>query len=322
MDKFVTDQAEGLRRLLARDGPQVIAVTGGAGSPGRTTTVVNLAAALTGLGKQVLVIDECGGERSASAMPTGAVHAGTHIERVEAVLRDTLPLAEAIERHPPGYGVLCVPRALGARIAGDAFAKLWHHSADVVLIDAQLGDDGALSPLALNAHDVLLVARTDSQGVTATYACIKRLHFAHAIGQFRVVVNHVQNAAEARIVLDNLVGVASRYLAVALECAGYVAADPHMARAVELARPIVDAFPSTLAARDFRSVADEVQHWPLRPALAACAAASADPHAAAQAARITEVSAVSTVTGMAEGDAPTEGWPTGPSERRRPMHHA
>jgi flagellar biosynthesis protein FlhG len=301
LDKFVTDQAEGLRRLLAREGARVIAVTGGAGAPGRTTTVVNLAAALTGTGHQVLVIDECGGERSVSALLGGA-HAVEHIDRFDAAL----PLADAIERHAPGFGVLTVPRRHAARYTGEALGKLLHGFADIVLIDAQLDDDGALSPLALNAHDVLLVTRTDAQAITVTYACIKRLHFAHAIGQFRVVANHVQHPADAQTVLDNLVGVASRYLAVALERAGCVAADPHMPRAVELARSIVDAFPSTVAARDYRSIAAELPHWPMRPALAA----------------LTDVPEVSTETSIAGAASAPAGWQTGPSAPRRATHHA
>ncbi len=58
-----------------------------------------------------------------------------------------------------------------------------------------------------------------------------------------------------------------RYLTVALENAGCVTADPRMTRAVELSRCVVDAFPSTPAARDFRKVAGELQYWPMRPAM-------------------------------------------------------
>lgn len=298
MDKFVTDQAEGLRRLLAREGPRVIAVTGGAGSPGRTTTVVNLAAALTAVGRRVLVIDECGGER-----PVAALSGGGRGARFDAALREGLPLADAIERHAPGFDVLTAPRTSDAQPR-----DLLDGLADVVLIDAQLDDAGALSPLALNAHDVLLVTRTDAQAITATYACIKRLHFAHAIAQFRVLANHVQHLADAQIVLDNLVGVASHYLAVALERTGCVAADPHMPRAVELARPIVDAFASSAAARDYRRIAAELPHWPLRPALAS--------------ARLTDVPEVSTVTSLADAATARAGWQTGPTAARRPTHHA
>ena len=60
--KFVSDQAEGLRRLLARHGSRAIAVTGGTAGVGCSTTVVNLAAALAAQGKDVLVGDEHAGQ--------------------------------------------------------------------------------------------------------------------------------------------------------------------------------------------------------------------------------------------------------------------
>jgi flagellar biosynthesis protein FlhG len=40
-----------------------------------------------------------------------------------------------------------------------------------------------------------------------------------------------------------------------------------MARALELSRCVVDAFPSTPAARDYRHLAAELQYWPMRPAM-------------------------------------------------------
>jgi flagellar biosynthesis protein FlhG len=265
LDKFVIDQAEGLRRLLAREGSRVIAVTGGPGAPGRTTAVVNLAAALTAHGKDVLIIDECLGPRSVSGLLGGVRGAGNFA----AVMRGEMQLDEAVGRHALGFGVLAASREHRAQYSSAQLNKVLTGPADFVLIDAQLDAEGALSPLAMHAHDLLIVMRVSAQAITDAYACMKRLHFAHAIGQFRVLANHVEQAHDAQAALENLAGVASRYLTVSLESAGCVAADPHMARAVQLSRCIVDAFPSTAAARDFRHVAAELPHWPMRPALSA-----------------------------------------------------
>jgi flagellar biosynthesis protein FlhG len=265
LDKFVIDQAEGLRRLLAREGSRVVAVTGGAGSPGRTTAVVNLAAALTGHGKDVLVIDECLGPRSVCATVGGVRGAGSFA----AVMRGERTLEEAVGRHALGFGVLAASRDNRSQYTSQQLQKVLSGPADIVLIDAQLDAEGALSPLAMHAHDVLLVMRIGAQAITDAYACMKRLHFAHAIAQFRVLANYVSSLNDAQAAIENLAGVASRYLSVSLESAGYVAADPHMARALQLARCIVDAFPSTAAARDFRHLADELPHWPMRPAVSA-----------------------------------------------------
>ncbi|MCX4164759.1 MULTISPECIES: MinD/ParA family protein [Paraburkholderia] len=263
MDKRVPDQAEGLRRLLAGGRARVISVTGGSPRAGATTTVLNLATALAEQGKDVLVIDECSGEGSISSTLGGVRCTGSFIE----VARGELPLERAVLRHPLGFGVLAASRANREGCTPSQLAAMVDGCADIVLIDAQLGREGALSALALQAHDVMIVMRVAAQSITETYACLKRLHYAHAIAQFRVVVNHVQSIDDARTAFDNLAGVAGRYLSVALEAAGCIAADVRIVRALELSRCVVDAFPSTPAARGYRHLAAQLQYWPMRPAM-------------------------------------------------------
>jgi flagellar biosynthesis protein FlhG len=263
LDKFVLDQAEGLRRLLARAGSRVVAVTAGAVGVGSTTTVVNLAAALAEQGKDVLVIDECLGENSVSAQLGGVRGAGNF----SAVVRGEMALEEAVGRHALGFAVLAASRGNREGCTPEQLAVVLSGPADIVLIDAQLDREGALSALAMQSNDVMIVTRIAGQAITDAYACMKRLHYAHAIPQFRVLVNHVQSASDAHAAFENLAAVAGRYLTVSLEDAGCIAADPRMARAVELSRCVVDAFPSTPAARDYRHVAAELQYWPMRPAM-------------------------------------------------------
>jgi flagellar biosynthesis protein FlhG len=175
-------------------------------------------------------------------------------------------LQDAVTRTPFGFSLLAAPR--DERISHDAgqCRALLDGPADIVLIDTQLDRNGALSSLAAQAHDFLIVTRVAAAAITEAYACMKRLHYAHAIGQFRVLMNHVQNATDAATAFENLSGVASRYLAVSLAQAGYVAEDARVSRALELARCAVEAFPATPAARDYRQIAAELLHWPMRPA--------------------------------------------------------
>jgi flagellar biosynthesis protein FlhG len=261
LDKFVLDQAEGLRRLLTNAGSRVVAVAGGPAGIGCTSTVANLAAALAIHGRDVLVIDERQNAGSLSKMlglnDTGAL---------ASVMSGRRFLQDAVTRTPFGFSLLAAPR--DERISHDAgqCRALLDGPADIVLIDSQLDRNGALSSLAAQAHDFLIVTRVAAAAITEAYACMKRLHYAHAIGQFRVLVNHVQNATDAVTAFENLSGVASRYLAVSLAQAGYVAEDARVSRARELARCAVEAFPATPAARDYRQIAAELLHWPMRPA--------------------------------------------------------
>ncbi|RDU98356.1 MinD/ParA family ATP-binding protein [Trinickia dinghuensis] len=263
MAKQVTDQAEGLRRLLAKSGSRVVAVTGGPMGVGCTSTIVNLAAGLAALGKDVLVIDERLGVNSVSAMLGGLRGAGL----LRAVLDGEIALEQACARHELGFSVLAASRENCAGYSAAQLGVLLAGPADVVLVDARLDRQGALSSLAAQAHDVLIVTRVAASAITEAYACMKRLHFEHAIAQFRVLVNHVSSHADAQTAFDNLAEVAARYLTVSIEDAGCVAADPLMERSLELGRCVVDAFPSAPSARDFRHVAAEMLYWPMRPAM-------------------------------------------------------
>lgn len=262
MDKHVTDQAEGLRRLLSRSGSRVVAVTGGPTGVGCTSTVVNLAAALAGLGKDVLVIDECLGVNSVSSMVGGVHGAGS----LRALLEGEIGIQEAAPRHELGFSVLAASRENCAGYSAAKLRVMLSGPADVVLIDARIDRKGALSLLGAQAHDVMIVTRVAAQAITEAYACMKRLHYEHAIGQFRVLVNHVSSLADAHTTFENLAEVAGRYLTVSIAHAGCVASDPLMEHSLELGRCVVDAFPSAPAARDYRHVAAEMLYWPMRPA--------------------------------------------------------
>jgi flagellar biosynthesis protein FlhG len=184
-----------------------------------------------------------------------------------AVVRGEISLDAAVARHALGFSVLSASRSNREGYTAAQLSVVLDGPADIVLIDAQLDRFGQLSALAMQAHDLLIVTRVAAQAITDAYACMKRLHYAHGIGQFRVLVNHVHSVTDAHTAFENLAGVAGRYLTVSLEGAGCIAADPRMARALELSRCVVDAFPSTPAARDYRHLAAELQYWPMRPAM-------------------------------------------------------
>ncbi|PRG90838.1 flagellar biosynthesis protein FlhG [Burkholderia multivorans] len=248
MDKRTIDQAEGLRRLLAGRGSRIVAVTGGPTGVGCTSTVVNVAAALAALGKDVLVVDERADAHSAAATLAGAWLRDGERTRVTA-----------------GFWLCASAQAARAGYGDAQLSDFVDGPADIVLIDAQRGADGTLSTLAREAHDVLIVTRVAAHAITEAYACMKRLHFAHATAQFRVLVNHVGSHADAKTAFDNLAGVASRYLTVSIADAGCVSADPLVEHARALTRSAVDAFPSSPAARDYRKIAADLLYWPMRP---------------------------------------------------------
>ena len=132
----------------------------------------------------------------------------------------------------------------------------------LVLIDAVPGSDGALSPLAAGADHILVVCAATTDAITKTYLCIKKLHYAHALANLRVLVNEVADPAQAKCLLANLAATGSRYLGMALEPAGFVRADPFLAQARRLNLTVVQAFKASAAAQDFLQIASSLVTWP------------------------------------------------------------
>jgi len=236
MSKLVADQADGLRRLLTNTPTRVIAVAGMRGGDGVTTTAMNLAAALVHQGKDVSLIDEQRPDQGSAAAVWGIDVAGV----------------------AAGCGVEVLPTPHAS-----ADPRTFRHSG-VVLIDAALDEEGRLSPLAQRADELVLVLQPNAASVTTTYAGIKRLHYAHGLMQLRFLVNRASGIDEAQKIMTNLANTGSRYLAVSLEPAGCVHADAHHADARRLGRTVVEAFPSSPAAVDFRRIAADVLRWPWR----------------------------------------------------------
>eukprot|EP01038_Epipyxis_sp_PR26KG_P020139 gene20139-28503_t len=115
-----------------------------------------------------------------------------------------------------------------------------------------------LSALAQGADELLLVLQPHPACITSAYAGIKRLHYAHALQQMRFLVNGVTDVDAARKVMSNLANAGSRYLALSLQPAGWVRSDARLADAWRLRQGVVEAFPASAAAVDFRRIADDM----------------------------------------------------------------
>lgn len=165
-----------------------------------------------------------------------------------------LNLAAALAQQ--GRDVLLLDERKGPQVAPPA------RGGRLVLVDAVLGHDGALSPLAASADHILVVCAVSSEAITQTYLCIKKLHHAHALAKLRVLVNGAADPAQARRLLANLAATGSRYLGMALEPAGFVRADPFLAQASRLNLSVVQAFSASAAARDFLQIASDLVNWP------------------------------------------------------------
>lgn len=261
-----TDQATGLRRLVAPRPVRVVAVTGGKGGVGKTNVSVNLAVALAELERRVMLLDADLGLANVDVV------LGLHPPfDLSHVIRGERELQEIVMQGPGGIQV--IPGASGvkqmaalseAEHAGliQAFSDLGA-DLDTMVVDTAAGISDTVISFARAAHEVLIVVCDEPASLTDAYAIIKLLNRDHGQTRFRVLANMVQSNQEGHELYNKLCRVTDRYLDVMLGYMGSIPHDEALRKAVRGQRAVVQAYPRSRVAQAFRSLARKIDALPM-----------------------------------------------------------
>jgi len=289
------DQAEGLRRLLVRNHTQVVLLLAGKAGVGRTSTTVNLASALSRLGKAVLVLDE---NQSSSNI---ADQLGLHgrYDLLDIAQQKCKSEQALLSKH--GFSVLPAARAINAlaqmnrseqRGLGDVLAEVGD-STDVMLVEVampvlmqsadlrQCYQQSMVRPMLVSRENgmlglagvssgfasgvtLLVVMDATVSGITDSYALIKKLALESACLQFEIVVNRVTDERAARLVFENMAKVALRKLSVRLEYLGCIPRDDRFKHASRYGTPVSEAYPAAVSANSYRDIAQGLLRLPMQ----------------------------------------------------------
>lgn len=261
---FRLDQAAGLRRLFGSSQLQVITFTAGCEGVGRSSAVANVAAILARLGKEVLVIDE----NVATDDISQYFGARSRLDLLH-VLNGEVRMADTLLRPMPGLNVLPAVKAaqkLGrlTRAQQNAFFAALQHlerPVDVILVDASTAHPQGCSPFALASHETVVVLSGTGASITEAYALIKKISQRYARRHFRILVNKVRSAADARSIYDNIAVVARQRGIAHLDYAGSIPLDDEMRQASLLGKPLIQCSPESAAAEALRDLASDMLYW-------------------------------------------------------------
>lgn len=247
----VDDQAEGLRRMLDGSQTQVITLVAGKRGMGRTSVTLNLAAAMSCAGRDVLVLDE----NPAPHNLTDSLGLFARFDLLD-VVQGRCQLKDAV-LSGKGYAILPIARMmrvlekltpLEQHLLEKALAEA-SSGVDVMLVDAaMLEGHAAVSSSLASGVRLLVVMDATANGITESYSLIKRLALENARLRFEVVVNKVANEQVARLVFGNMEKVARSKLAARLEYLGFIPLDERLKRATQLGRSVVEAYPASISA--------------------------------------------------------------------------
>jgi flagellar biosynthesis protein FlhG len=263
---MIDDQASSLRRRNQSKQIKVVAVTGGKGGVGKTSITLNTAIAAAKLGKKVMVLDADLGLANVDVM------LGLRVERnLSHVLNGDCTLDEILVTGP--YGVKIAPATSGTKSMTElsnhehaglirAFSEL-RTPIDMLVIDTAAGISDMVVSFSRAAQDVVIVVCDEPTSLTDAYALIKILNREHGVFKFKVVANMVRSEREGRELFSKLSKVTSRFLDVAIELNAIVPFDENVRKSVRKQSAVVDAFPSSPAAKAITKLAEEMCSWPI-----------------------------------------------------------
>ena len=244
--------------------PHTIAVASGKGGVGKTTTAINLAAAMVNAGQRTLLLDTDLGLANVDVM-LGLSPRFTLAD----VFSGRCELADTVLDGPNGLRV--IPAASGkqhmAQLSPQEHAGLVHALSelptpvDVLVIDNAAGIADSVLTFCQAAQDVVVVVCDEPASVTDAYALIKVLNRDRGVSRVQVLANSVLDAAEGPALFDKLQRVSARFLDVTLNYLGAIPRDEWLRRAVQRQETVVDAFPSAPSASAFRDIARRARQW-------------------------------------------------------------
>jgi flagellar biosynthesis protein FlhG len=259
-EKTVSGEQARKKNYPPREG-RVIAVTSGKGGVGTTNVVVNLALALTLRGEKVLVLDADVGLANIDILlglnpPYNLNH----------VLRGEKKVSEVVVTGPGGMKV--IPAGLGVQeltnLTTEQRILLLSELAplgkevDIFLIDTGAGISSNVIYFNLAAQENLVITSPEPTSITDAYALMKILSVGYAKHHFKLLINSVKDATEAKEVYQSLSSITEKFLDLSLDYWGYVLYDQNISRAVKHQKIAVELYPNSCASQCFFSLAKKI----------------------------------------------------------------
>ncbi|GLS84131.1 MinD/ParA family ATP-binding protein [Paraferrimonas haliotis] len=251
---------------MTLNGVKVIAVTGGKGGVGKTSTAINTAVALAEKGKRVLVLDADLGLANVDVM------LGLRADRnLSHVINGECGLDDILLEGPSGIQI--IPATSGYQSMVELSAKQhvglirafseMRSECDVLIVDTAAGISDMVLSFARASQDVMVVVCDEPTSITDAYALIKLLSRDYGVFRFRVVANMVRSLREGQELFAKLSRVTDRFLDVAIEQVATIPFDDNLRQSIRKQSVVVTAYPNSPAAIAYQGLASKILSWPV-----------------------------------------------------------
>lgn len=245
---------------------QTIAISGGKSGVGKSTIAINLAMALSEMGREVLLLDANLGLGNIDVLlGIGGDH------DLSDVLNGDCELSQILLEGPGGIKI--VPGARGneemarlSQIQHIGIVNLFSDSAldaDTLVVDTEAGlSDSGLS-FSQASREVVVVVTDEPSSLQDAFATIEALSTdIPQCDRFRIIANKVDSSKHGLELYQRLCTLTYETLDVVLDFCGSIPLDSQLNNAVCEKRAVLEAYPAARSARSIRELATRVEHWP------------------------------------------------------------
>lgn len=251
------DQADKLRKKIKEQNApkhiaRVITVTSGKGGVGKSSVTVNLAIALSRLGKRVVILDADFGLANIEVM----LGIRPFYNLADLMFKGK-SLSDIITRGPENIGFISGGSGIQelTNLTKDQIVYLIYklseldQSADIIIIDTGAGITDTVLEFATASSEILLVTTPEPTSITDSYALLKTLNrkanFAADNTIIRMIANRITRDDNGEEIYRKLNVVVSRFLKLKLDYLGYLPMDTSVSKAVMRQLPAIIAFPES-----------------------------------------------------------------------------
>lgn len=245
--------------------PLVFSVTSGKGGVGKTNISVNLACALSQMGKRVVILDADLGLANVDVILGLAPKLNLfHLFNEGVTIKDILFPT------PYGFGILPAASGVSDMVNLSTGQKLdllesmdfLEGAIDHLIVDTGAGINDNVLYFNIAAQERLVVLTTEPTSLTDAYALIKVLKTHHGVDRFRVLVNMARDEKTAKEIFVKLYNACDHFLeGVSLDFVGFIPMDPNVRKAVIAQTPFTVQSPGCPASMAIGRVAQKINTW-------------------------------------------------------------
>ncbi|TYQ13178.1 UNVERIFIED_CONTAM: flagellar biosynthesis protein FlhG [Acetivibrio alkalicellulosi] len=273
------DQAEKLRQIIdnlklrqsanstnvlndARNkSAKVITVTSGKGGVGKTNIAINMAIALSEMGKRVTIMDADLGLANIDVL-LGIIPKYTLVD----VIYNNKNIIEVLSDGPKNIKFVAGGSGIEELTKLDSYQlqkfvsniALLDKMSDVILIDTGAGLSDSVMSFVMAADEVILVATPEPTSITDAYAMIKMVSNRDTNKTVRLIVNRAESINEANDIINKLTVVTEKFLKLKLLPLGYILQDDMVLKAVKMQQPFSVIYPKTIASKHIKEISKKL----------------------------------------------------------------